>query len=119
MPVIPLPLSWGEHSDPPPRALLGHSAHAHTHASVGSIGIRVPRLRGGAPRKRNALDLEEQLVEERPRRWMEEEMWEKTEGNNERWQCWRYEKMKGLEEGGIKMTIGLVMVNMVEVIKYK
>ncbi len=29
------------------------------------------------------------------------------------------ERMRGSEEGGIKMTTGLVMVNMVEAIKYK
>lgn len=30
-------------------------------------------MRGGAPRNGDALDLEEQLVEERARRWMERE----------------------------------------------
>lgn len=52
------------------------------------------------PEKRDAPDLEEQLVEERARRWMEKEMWEKTEENNERWQGWCYEKMSGVEERG-------------------
>lgn len=45
----------------------------------------MPRLRGGAPQIGDAQDLEEQLVEERPRGWMEKEMWAKTEKHNESW----------------------------------
>lgn len=49
--------------------------------------------------ERDALDLEEQLVEERQKRWMEKEMWEKTWGDNERLQGWRKERIVGTGGG--------------------